>query len=53
MYEDVAGQLDANNKTIAGPNGVIADDGQDLVKLRSGMTYSVNTNLNLQWKGFL
>jgi TonB-linked SusC/RagA family outer membrane protein len=51
VYEDVAGQLDANNKTVAGPNGVISEDGQDFVKLRSGMTYSINTNLSFQWKG--
>lgn len=50
VYEDVAGQLDANNKTVAGPNGVI-EEGQDFVKLRSGRTYGINTNLNLQWKG--
>lgn len=50
VYEDVAGQLDANNKTVAGPNGII-EANQDFVKLRSGMTYSINTNLNFSWKG--
>ncbi|MFR7464761.1 MAG: hypothetical protein ACLUVG_06835 [Phocaeicola vulgatus] len=34
VYEDVAGDIDTKNKTIAGPNGVISrDHGQDYVKL--------------------
>jgi len=52
-YEDVRGALDANSKTYGAPNGTIEKGtGQDLVKLKnSNRSYTVNTNLNLGWKG--
>lgn len=51
VYEDIAGALDANNKTIAGPNGTI-ESGQDFAKIRkSDMTYGITTNLGASWKG--
>ncbi|MFD2918313.1 SusC/RagA family TonB-linked outer membrane protein [Terrimonas rubra] len=50
VYEDVAGALDANNRTIAGPNGTISKD-QDYVKLRkSSRSYGITTNLSVGWK---
>lgn len=50
VYEDVAGALDANNRTIAGPNGTISKD-QDYVKLRkSNRSYGITTNLNVGWR---
>lgn len=49
-YEDVGGQLNANDKTIAGPNGRIAPD-EDYVKLRkSNRSYGFTTNLSFGWK---
>lgn len=50
VYEDVGGQLDANNKTIAGPNGKVAAD-EDYVKLKkSNRSYGFTTNLSFGWK---
>ena len=50
VYEDVAGALDANNRTIAGPNGTISKD-QDYVKLRkSSRSYGITTNLSVGWR---
>jgi hypothetical protein len=50
VYEDVAGDLDANSKTIAGPNGRIEAD-EDYVKLKkSNRSYGLSTNINLGWK---
>ena len=50
-YQDIAGDLDANNKTIGGPNGRIADK-EDWTKLRnSNRSYGISTNINLGWKG--
>lgn len=50
-YEDVAGALDANNRTIAGPNGSIVTS-QDYVKLKKkNRSYGVTTNLSASWKG--
>jgi len=52
VYEDVGGQLDANSKTIAGPNGRIAAD-EDYVKLKkSDRSYGFTTNLSFGWKAF-
>lgn len=49
-YEDVAGALDANSRTIAGPNGIIAKS-EDYVKLRkSSRNYGISTNLSFGWK---
>jgi len=51
VYEDVAGDLNANTKTIAGANGRIAAS-EDYVKLKkSNRTYGFATNLNFGWKG--
>ncbi|MEO7309974.1 MAG: SusC/RagA family TonB-linked outer membrane protein [Chitinophagaceae bacterium] len=49
-YEDQAGALDANTKTIGGQNGQITDD-QDYIKLaKSTRTYGFSTNLSVAWK---
>lgn len=51
VYQDIAGNLDAANRTIAGPDGKIVAD-EDYVKLkRSNRTYGFTTNLNFGWKG--
>lgn len=51
VYEDVNGQLDADNKTIAGPDGRINEE-EDFVKLKkSNRSYGISTNLNMNWKG--
>ena len=53
VYEDVAGDIDTKNKTIAGPNGVISrDHGQDYVKLADNRVHGINTKLRLQWGNF-
>lgn len=49
-YQDIAGPLDANNKTIAGPDGRVAA-GQDYARLKDknkGQGFA--TNLNVSWK---
>lgn len=51
VYEDVAGNLDAPNKTYAGPNGTILD-GQDYVMLKKNTkSYGVATNLSFSYAG--
>jgi len=51
VYEDIAGDLNAPNKTIAGPNGRISAS-EDFAKLRkSNATYGFATNLSFGWKG--
>lgn len=51
VYEDVAGNLDATNKSVAGPNGTILAD-QDYVRLKKNMkSYGVATNLSFGYKG--
>lgn len=51
VYEDVAGNLDATNKAIAGPNGTIATN-QDYAMLKKDTrSYSIATNLNFSYKG--
>lgn len=53
VYEDVAGDIDTENKTIAGPNGVISKDhGEDYVKLADKRQHGINTKLRLQWGNF-
>lgn len=53
VYEDVAGDIDTANKTIAGPNGVISKDhGEDYVKLADNRQHVFNTKLRLQWGDF-
>ncbi|MBS1512858.1 MAG: SusC/RagA family TonB-linked outer membrane protein [Bacteroidetes bacterium] len=48
-YQDVAGALDANNQSIAGPNGQINDD-QDYVQLvKRNRSYGFTTNLSASW----
>lgn len=52
-YQDVNGDIDVANKTIAGPNGIISrDHGEDYAKLASNRTHGINTKLNLQWGDF-
>jgi TonB-linked SusC/RagA family outer membrane protein len=49
-YEDVAGALNANTKTIAGSDGQI-NDNQDFVKLvDKNRSFGISTNLSLGWK---
>ncbi|MDE1193572.1 MAG: SusC/RagA family TonB-linked outer membrane protein [Arachidicoccus sp.] len=49
-YEDVAGDLNSSDKTIAGPNGRIVKN-EDFVKLKkSNRQYGITTNINLSWK---
>ncbi|WP_281227881.1 SusC/RagA family TonB-linked outer membrane protein [Flavobacterium aquiphilum] len=51
-YEDVAGQLNTNNGTMAGPDGQIVKD-NDYVKLaKSARVYGVTTNLGMKYEGF-
>jgi hypothetical protein len=51
VYEDVAGNLDATNKTIAGPNGTIATN-QDYVMLKKNTrSYGIATNLSFSYMG--
>ena len=52
-YQDLAGNIDDKNKTIAGPNGRISrDHAEDLAKLASNRRHGINTKLNLQWGDF-
>ena len=52
-YQDVAGAIDVNNKTIAGPNGIISrDQGEDYTKLASNRIHNINTHLSAQWGDF-
>ena len=52
-YEDQAGALNAITKTVAGKNGQIVDDGQDLVQLKkSTQSYGITTNLGVAYKSF-
>ncbi|NDV83297.1 SusC/RagA family TonB-linked outer membrane protein [Bacteroides sp. 51] len=49
-YEDVHGDIDVANQTIAGPNGVIsADHGEDYIKLANDRRHNINTKLSAQW----
>lgn len=51
-YQDVAGALNATNKTYGGPNGSIVED-QDYVRLlKKNRSYGVNMNLALSYKAF-
>ena len=52
-YEDVAGDIDVGNRTIAGPNGIISrDHGEDYVKLANNRRHGINTRLRAQWGDF-
>lgn len=52
-YQDLAGDIDTANETIAGPNGVISrDHGEDYAKLANNRRHGINTRLNLQWGDF-
>lgn len=52
-YQDLAGDIDTENKTIAGPNGRISrDHAEDYAKLASNRRHGINTRLNLQWGDF-
>lgn len=50
-YQDIAGDVDTDGKTIAGPNGRIAKD-EDYAKLKSNRTHNINTKLNFSYKSF-
>jgi TonB-linked SusC/RagA family outer membrane protein len=50
-YEDQAGALDANAKTIGGRNGRISKDEDYAQLVKKNITQSINTNLNVSWKG--
>jgi TonB-linked SusC/RagA family outer membrane protein len=51
-YEDVAGQLNANDGSMAGPDGQITRD-NDYVKLaKSSRVYAFTTNFGLKYEGF-
>jgi TonB-linked SusC/RagA family outer membrane protein len=51
-YEDVAGNLDAVNKTYSGPNGQIQKK-QDVVLMKKNTrSYGVATNLSFSYAGF-
>lgn len=51
VYEDVAGDLDATNKTVAGPNGIILA-GQDYQMLKKDTrSYGIATTLSFGYKG--
>lgn len=50
VYEDVGGVLNADNKTIAGPDGRI-EEKEDFVKLKkSNRSYGISTNISVGWK---
>lgn len=52
-YQDIAGSLDQENRTIGGPNGVISrDHGQDEAELVSKIRHSIPCRINLQWGNF-
>lgn len=52
-YEDIAGDIDTEGKTIDGPNGRISTDhAQDFTKLRGSRTHGINTKLNISWGNF-
>jgi TonB-linked SusC/RagA family outer membrane protein len=52
-YQDIAGDIDTENQTIAGPNGVISrDHGEDYAKLASNRRHGINTKLHAQWGNF-
>ena len=52
-YEDVAGDLNQENQTVKGPNGIISrDHGQDYVQLASKLRHSIPMKLSLQWGNF-
>lgn len=52
-YQDIAGDIDTENRTIAGPNGVISrDHGEDYAKLASNRRHGINTKLSAQWGNF-
>jgi TonB-linked SusC/RagA family outer membrane protein len=52
-YQDIAGNIDTENKTIEGPNGVISrDHGQDYVRLAENRRHTINTKMSLQWGDF-
>lgn len=49
-YEDVAGDLNSNTRTLGGKNGRIVDD-QDYVELvKRNQSYGVATNISVGWK---
>lgn len=52
-YQDIAGDIDVENQTIAGPNGVISrEHGEDYAKLASNRRHGINTKLSAQWGDF-
>ncbi|MEO6230537.1 MAG: SusC/RagA family TonB-linked outer membrane protein [Ferruginibacter sp.] len=50
-YQDIAGDLNSTDRTIAGPNGRVLAD-QDYVQLaKKNRTSGFSTNIGLRWKG--
>lgn len=52
-YQDLGGSLDATNKTFAGPNGQIKDNGEDQAQLvKKNRSQGFVVNIGLSWKEF-
>ena len=52
-YQDLRGDIDTANETIAGPNGRVSDDhSEDFAKLANNRRHGINTKLGLQWGNF-
>ena len=52
-YQDLRGDIDTENKTIAGPNGRVTDDhAEDYGILANNRRHGINTKLGLQWGNF-
>ena len=52
-YQDLRGDIDTANKTIAGPNGRISEDhSEDYAPLANNRRHGINTKLGLQWGNF-
>ena len=52
-YQDLRGDIDTENKTIAGPNGrVNHDHSEDFAPLANNRRHGINTKLGLQWGNF-
>lgn len=52
-YQDLRGDIDTENKTIAGPNGRVSNDhAEDYAQLANNRRHGINTKLNLSWGDF-
>jgi TonB-linked SusC/RagA family outer membrane protein len=50
-YQDVRGNLNANDHTYAGPNGQITEEQDYALLKKNSKTYGINTNLSFSYKG--